>query len=594
MRRFAWLTVAVVLAACAGGGGTHATVPVSRAQQLVQTAPVTMVLVIPKTSSAAHRAPRWVTAATASIRLQVTAVKQPGTGTDITSTVPAAQLAPQIAPISTAAGNPNTPGQCGTDPANAQNVKCTATFQVPVGDASVIVAAYDGPGATGNVISQATSVLSVFQDRANTFAVTLDANPRTIAVTPASAALVGAGNGPFTVYATNDVTANIAVSDAHGTPIPPGAPGGPVLSASSSDASVLTASATGNTLTIHPIAAGGHATVTVTATPASAGDGLSAAASTFTVTMAAPTGTLFVGSASLIRVYPAGASGSVTPQREITGFYSHSSGIPPPCGVGCYTNTLGPIGAGANGTVLALHLYGTHLQPPFPQLEVYGPTANGPAIPQATYNAGSWPVTEIATTAGGAGYDIGMGGSKVLEYPGNGPWTQSFDTGYASGLGGLAICPSGQLFVSVPNQNLIAVYPPNPSGAQAPLRTFTAGPNPDTLACGPDGTLYVAVHVTSFGPPPTTTDSIAEFAAGASSPLRTLGPLVRNGRLVGIAGMALDAENELYVGLNDSGSNSISVFLPGAGDASAPVRTLLNPIPPTSPGGGVYSIAIGT
>ena len=588
MRRFSSLICMLALAGCGGGGSSQGATP-PPARPPVQTAPATFAFVIPKKSSASKRTPAYLSAATQSIVLQVTGLKQSGTNVDLTSTLSPAMTAPQIVDVNNTSGNPNVAGQCGTDPANAQNVKCTEVFQLPVGDASVRIEAFDGVRGTGNRLAAQGLVLAV-QPGSNAFAVTLDAVAQIIVATPDCPGLVGSSS--FTVYVATDVTAHVVVYDVHGAPIDPAVPGAPVLSASSSDASVLTASASGSTLTIHPVATSGHALVTVKATPPGAADGLTTVTVTYLVTLALPTGTLYVSSRDLIDVYPAGASGSVTPQRQITGFYNHSDGSPPPCGIGCFTNSVGPLGAGANGTLLVIHIFGQHNSAPNNAIEVFGPTASGQATPQASYDARGPGGVEIARVPGGDGYDI-INGSNVLEYPGNGPLAAQFATGYGF-LSGLAIDASGQVYVSVPSLNLIAVFAANSSGNASPIRTIPTGPNPGTLAFGPDGTLYVVVFDGQ-----SLLSSVQEFARGAGSPLRTLGPFVKNGQPQSVPSIAVDAENELYVALDDGNApttNSISVFLPGSTDPAAPVRTIQNPISPTplTPiGGSLTGIAIG-
>ena len=589
MRRFASLVCVLALAGCGGGGSQGAAQGPTPPQgpALAQTAPATFAFVMSKKSSASKRSPAYLTTAAQSIALQVTGLKKAGTNVDLTSTLSPAMTAPQTVDVNNTSGNPNLAGQCGTDPANAQNVRCTEIFQLPVGDTSVRIEAFDGVRGTGNRLAAQGLTLTV-QSGSNTFAVTLDAVAQSIVVTSSCPGLVGTSS--FTVYVPTDVTANVAVYDVHGVRIDLTVPGAPVLSASSSDASVLTASASGSTVTIHPVGTSGHALVTVKASPPSSGDGITAATTSFVVTLAVPTGTLYVSSRDLINVYPASASGAVTPQRQITGFYRHSDGNPPPCGIGCYTISLGDIAAAANGTLLALHVFAQHNSQPNNAIEVYGPTASGPATPQASYDARGWGYG-IATTPGSAGFDI-INGSNVIEYS-NGQLAGQFTTAYPA-LSGLSVDTSGQVFVSVPNLNLIAVYAPNASGSPSPIRTFATGPNPHWLAFGPDGTLYVIVFdgVTLLS-------SVQEFAPGAASPVRTLGPFVKNGQPQNLIGIALDAVNELYVSFDDSTpprTNSISVFAPGATDPSAPVRTIQNPISPTSlsPGGGTLNgIAIG-
>jgi N-acetylneuraminic acid mutarotase len=312
----AFLTAAVLLAGCGGGGGsTHAAPPVAPGGTAPGgTAPVTLTFIIPKGTSAKQRAaqsavrrPRYITAATAAIKVTLTAVANPTTHAAVT---PPGGL-PQVSTfqVSSTVQNPNTPGQCGPDPANAGNIKCTETIDLPLGDDSLTIAAYDAFSAgqaNGHVISQQNAVASVVQGQANTLTFTLDANAGVFTVTPAAGVTLASGANcssatiqggsdisatcTATITGTNATPFNVVIADAHGSTIPLNAPGAPVLTVNSSNSANFTATlpSGSNTLTITPHAVNVSAKITLTATPANTsgaapGDGLSTIVLAFTV-----------------------------------------------------------------------------------------------------------------------------------------------------------------------------------------------------------------------------------------------------------------------------------------------------------------------
>ena len=592
MRRRPVFVCVLALAGCSGGaGGSHGVPLPNVPATAVPLAPATFAFIIPRKSSVSKRAPRYITAATQSIALQVTSVKKPGTNVDETATLPPGATAPQIANVGNTSGDPNVPGQCGSDPANAQNVKCTEVFQLPVGDTSVTIATFDGPQASGNRISQQRTVLAV-QQGANTFAVTLDANAQSITVTSSDAALVGNANGPFTVYTASDVAAGVVVADAHGSPIGPAAPGASVLSASSSDTMVLTVSISGSTLTIHPVASSGHASVTVTATPANAGDGLTGATVTFTVTLAVPASTLFAGSADLINVFPASAAGTATPQRQISGFYVYRPPAPR-----YYTEYLSGLAAGAqSGVVDVLITQDMQGVSPANKTIEYGPAANGTAPVQNSYaNQGGAAGVAIARVPGGL-FDVLASNDHVQQYAGtgNGQQNSRFDTTPAGGVTGIAVEADGTVDVGATNPGRVDRYAANSSGVATPIGSISTGQlQPGPIAIGADGTLYV-VEWTGF--PEIST--IQEFAPGAATPARTLGPFAPG---TTVPAIAVDPQNELYVALSVYGGqfgstltgNTIAVYAPGASGVATPIRTLLNPLAQENATAPLVSIAVG-
>ena len=310
----AFSTAAVLLAACGGGGGSSHVTPAGSAAQTAPptTAPVTLTFIIPKAPTGKLRAaqttarqPKYVTAATAAIKVTLTGVLNPSTNAPITP--PGGLPQNTTFQVTSTSQNPSTPGQCGPDPANAGNIKCTETIDLPLGNDSLTIATYDGfsaGNATGNVISQQRAVASVQQGAVNTLTFTLDANSGTFTVTaPVGVTLASGtnctgstitGNSDIsatcaaTITGTNPQSFNVNISDAHGSVIPLTTPGAPVLSAVSSNTGNFTVAQSGNTLTITPHSVNVAAKITLTSTPsntsgASPGDGLSAVVLAFTV-----------------------------------------------------------------------------------------------------------------------------------------------------------------------------------------------------------------------------------------------------------------------------------------------------------------------
>ncbi len=311
----AFLTAAVLLAGCGGGGGsTHATPagpPFNAGNAPAGTAPVTLTFIIPKAPSAKQRAaqsvrgPKYITAATAAIKVTLTAVANPTTHAAVTP--PGGLPQSTTFPVTSTSQNPNTPGQCGPDPANAGNVKCTETINLPLGDDTLTIATYDGysgGNATGNIISQQRAIASVMQGVVNTFTFTLDANSGAFTVTAPTGTTVASGPNctAQTITGASDISAtctatitgstpvnfNVVIADAHGSTIPLSAPGAPVLSVTSSNNANFTATIAGNTLTITPHSVNVSAVITLTSTPpntsgASPGDGLAPVSLAFTV-----------------------------------------------------------------------------------------------------------------------------------------------------------------------------------------------------------------------------------------------------------------------------------------------------------------------
>ena len=163
---------------------------------------------------------------------------------------------------------------------------------------------------------------------------------------------------------------------------------------------------------------------------------------------------------------------------------------------------------------------------------------------------------------------------------------------------GIAVDSGLNVYVSSGNPGVVNVYPPGSRGPATPVRSLSFARSEGPIAIGPDDTLYVVARNGLQSPH----SYIYEFAKGwapGSAPLRRLGPFSASTAPGMPVALAVDAQSQLYVGLNYTGpggpSNAVEVFAPGASGAPSPVRTLQNPIALGDPvGGSIVSIAVGT
>ena len=226
----------VVLSAC-GGGGSHGTLPATTnapGQQVpgapVQSATATFVFTFPKDTPSSHlRRTKYLSSATKSISLQVTDTKNSGSNADIFANVPAGLKAVQSVNFANLTGNGSIAGQCGTDPSNAGNYKCTAQFSLPVGINTITIASWDANGATGNKLSQNIGTVTTLQGVANgpggSYTMSLDANAATITVAGNGACQNGTVGSAYGSVGTTPVIFTVAFADlASKTIVAPGLP----------------------------------------------------------------------------------------------------------------------------------------------------------------------------------------------------------------------------------------------------------------------------------------------------------------------------------------------------------------------------------
>jgi hypothetical protein len=201
------------------------------------------------------RHPRYVPASTSSIA--VTVFKVNGSATSFATQV--TSLTPGTAPCGTVSGGDYT---------------CTIPIELPVGSDLTQLTLYDGTGATGNVLAQQVTALSVVEGTNNQFGngspLTLDENPGAVSVVALSGPTGTQASG-FTVTGTANVTFTVGVDDTHGTP-PQSQPGLAGFSRAAATGTGANASVSGTTLTLTPPSTGSSTHVVVDANPAGTTD----------------------------------------------------------------------------------------------------------------------------------------------------------------------------------------------------------------------------------------------------------------------------------------------------------------------------------
>ncbi len=231
---------------------------------------------------------KYVSSATKSVSVQVTDTKNAGTIADIYANVAAALKAVQVANFANMTGNGSIAGQCGTDPSNGGNYKCTATFQLPIGINTITITAWDAAGGTGNKLSQQISTVTTSQGAANAYAISLDANASAMTISGTAACTNGPVGASFGSVGTTPVTMSVTFTDPAGKTIT--APGLPLIQILDNTSTYQSAAGTINgtggnvsftinqsaqTITLTPSnSAVTSATVSVKGVPANGGDGL--------------------------------------------------------------------------------------------------------------------------------------------------------------------------------------------------------------------------------------------------------------------------------------------------------------------------------
>ena len=277
--------VAVSLAACGGRHSSQGALPSAvqspgttvPSDKLV-TATFTFKIPAPATSSKGRK-PSYISAATKSIRINMTADTQ---GVAIISQFNV--LTPVTNSTGTSPGSPCT----GSGPWT-----CVIPVQVPPGDDTFTFTTYDDTTGTGtgasHILSQQIKKLTLTAGTANAFTVTFDANAATMTVTGSGFCAVGtvANGSTFGSVGTQTVNFTVGYTDPATKTIV--APGLPTLSVNGhtddNSTAGYTITGTGGNVTVKvyqstqsytltPTTSNAGATINVAATPSSGTDGL--------------------------------------------------------------------------------------------------------------------------------------------------------------------------------------------------------------------------------------------------------------------------------------------------------------------------------
>jgi hypothetical protein len=308
-----------------------------------------------------------------------------------------------------------------------------------------------------------------------------------------------------------------------------------------------------------------------------------------TVTVVAPpSGTLYVLSPAEADGFPAAANGPTAPVRRITGFDSNA-------GPGQFSSAAGAAADASDGTLWVLKNF-----------RAAGASGSNSCVANA-YAAGTTFVQRGILCNGAEGYGAALPSANELDIlelsNDNKPVVKRFvnfnETATITlqrtspALGGIAVGPSGNLFVSTfdPGFELgvgnVYEFAPGAAGAAMPVRTLSMPTGNSSngyfgaVAVAPDGTLYaVGILPGSFG---IINSWIFAYPPGATTPSRTIGQFFNQW----IAALAVDKGGELYAGFNANNSDNgtrqqlrIDVFAPDAdGRSPTPMRSIPVPIP---------------
>lgn len=280
----AMLAASVALAAC-GGGSHSAALPAVGAGQsggkTVASENATFQFTVPKTTTSsvrvAGRSPRYVSAATKSIQLDVTSASA-------TSPSPPT-VTPQVLNVPNGTGS--APGAPCTS--SGSNYVCTMTVKLPIGTDGVTFTTYDasnGASGGGNVLSKQNATVTIVQGVANgpggAFTIVLDANAATMTVNGSGSCQNGPVGSSFGSVGTTPVSFTVAYTDPAGKTVGTGVVGQPKLSVTTSGVTGGTIGVSVNQATqsyvLTPSASGVSGTINVQAVQADSrgsSDGLS-------------------------------------------------------------------------------------------------------------------------------------------------------------------------------------------------------------------------------------------------------------------------------------------------------------------------------
>jgi len=283
----------------------------------------------------------------------------------------------------------------------------------------------------------------------------------------------------------------------------------------------------------------------------------------------APSGTLYVGNGQIVNAFPLSANGAVSPQRSLTAllgpdylggpvyyvagsmattndgrlFVVRAEGLEPKIGGSCSIAAEDPNANGSTGWLYEL--------PCDLHAGVMPARGAGPSLDIATFTASGVTITREFSSLGPIS---------------GGPNYTQFTTD-----------PAGTMYFLDGTQ--LEVFPANATSLSSPIRTASFG-QVGLLTAASDGTVY-GVFI-SRNADATWSDTIAVIGPGQTSPSRSIGPF--NESTDYITALAVDSADELFVALwnQSTGATKVNVYAPGASGMATPIRTLVNPVPPTS------------
>lgn len=322
-------------------------------------------------------------------------------------------------------------------------------------------------------------------------------------------------------------------------------------------------------------------------------------------------GDLYVGSCNGIEVFPAGASGNISPARTMTTSpWCGSRGVKLDGSGNVYdvqdtwcsgNQQINVFSASSSGAVVPARIvsspsltfgtFGLALDSSgnifVPQNLGYSSSilefqnGNGVESPLNVIHGGATQLCGIFDVAEDASNDVwaandcaGVNDQGITEYaPGSSgdvtPIAHITNGAVIGRPGTIAIDPNGNPFIGDFEKMQVLGFSSTAGSNATPLSTISLGTpgldNPSGLEWGADGTLEGAGSglIWVYG----------SFAAGSPAPARTIGfyPNYPNA-----TDAIADASGTVYAASNDAGG-SIKVYAPGASGAAAPVRTISGP-----------------
>jgi hypothetical protein len=254
--------------------------------------------------------------------------------------------------------------------------------------------------------------------------------------------------------------------------------------------------------------------------------------------------------------------------------YGDTNGAPS-TGVYVIQNTPAPSSGSIAKVTSTTTATGTILQ--------FSTSASGAATPVSTI--ANLNVTSLAFLAVDGTGDIyttateGTTGTSILEFPvnssNNAQPTRSIPFNTTTGLtamSGLAVDAAGDIYASNTTGG-VSIFIDTATGSVPPTSTVntTSGAGPQATAVDPSGNLYIATAT------PTNSTPIAPievFAAGATTPSRTLSGALTTLAIGSPQGLATDSADNLYVANVVSGVSSILIFEPTATGNTPPLRDI--------------------